>query len=256
MPDSPPPAPGPGPAEPDPVLASASRRGLLARAGRLEYDRILFFSDAVFAIAITLLIVDLPVRVENAVNLAGHHTFSSRAELGHAVPGIIGFGISFAVIALFWVGHHSLFRFVTAFDRRLMLANLLFLGTIAFLPYPTALLSAVSSNQEAAVVFYAACAGSAGLIETLMWLYATHTGLVGDTSPGLRRLYLLRTVRVPVVFALSIVVAVLVTPRVATYSWTAILVLGFAIHRYYGRHEAARPDGPPDPGPADPQAAA
>jgi uncharacterized membrane protein len=259
MADNSPAAGGPGaaaaPGDPDPVIASASRTGLLSRAGHLEYDRILFFSDAVFAIAITLLIVDLPVRVEDAVSKTGRHSnaFSSYHELGRAVPGIIGFGISFAVIGLFWLGHHGVFRFIKAFDRRLMLLNLLFVGVIAFLPYPTALLSSVSAGQEAAVIFYAACAGGAGLLETGIWLYAMHArdSLMTPMSPALRQFNLLRIVRVPAVFIVSIVVA-LWSPRAATIVWAAIPVTGNLINQYYARRGAT---GSPDPSPADPGSA-
>src|SRR5215470_15272891 len=94
----------------------------LARSGFLEYDRVLFFSDAVFAIAITLLAFDLPKS-----HFAGN--------------ALLAFGISFAVIGLFWLGHHSIFRYITALNRRLIMINLLFLGFIALLPYPTRLLN-------------------------------------------------------------------------------------------------------------------
>lgn len=83
----------------------------------------------------------------------------AKQELHDAISSIIGFAISFAVIGIFWVGHHSLFRYIKAFDRRLILLNLLFLGVIAFLPYPTQLLSVTSTTQTAAVVFYAVRAG-------------------------------------------------------------------------------------------------
>jgi uncharacterized membrane protein len=224
------------------ALVGTRRPRTLARAGHLEYDRILFFSDAVFAIAITLLIVDLPVQIER-VSSSSARSINSATELRNAVPGIIGFGISFAVIGLFWVGHHALFRYIKAFDRPLMLLNLLFLGTIAFLPYPTELLSSVSSNQPTAVIFYAVCAGTAGLVETVLWLYATHarTGLVKDMSPEAKRLELFQVARGPVVFALSIGVA-LVSPRAATYSWGAIFLASIAINRFYGQHEPAEPE--------------
>jgi uncharacterized membrane protein len=237
---------------------AGSHRGwdVLARAGHLEYDRILFFSDAVFAIAITLLIVDLPVQIERASSSPGHHAaINSATELKNAVPGMVGFGISFAVIGLFWVGHHSLFRYITAFDRPLMVLNLLFLGTIAFLPYPTALLSSVSSTQAPAVIFYAACAGTAGLVETILWLYALRARdtLVAGVSPATRRLFLLRTARVPAVFGVSMLIA-LVSPRAATYFWLAIAVAGAVANRLYARQEPgehAGPDETPElPGPA------
>jgi uncharacterized membrane protein len=227
---------------------AGSNRGWtrLARAGHLEYDRVLFFSDAVFAIAITLLIVDLPVEVGRASSSLGlHRTINSATELRNAVPGMVGFGISFGVIGLFWLGHHSLFRFITAFDRPLVLLNLLFLGTIAFLPYPTELLSSVSVSQAPAVIFYAACAGTAGLVETILWVYALHAreGLVEAISPETRRLVLLRTARVPAVFGVSILIA-LASPRAATYFWLALAVSGAVLNRLYARHEPREPAEP------------
>jgi uncharacterized membrane protein len=226
----------------------AHRPGLLAHAGHMEYDRILFFSDAVIAIAITLLIVDLPVQIERATSSGQDTTISSGTELRNAVPGMIGFGISFAVIGLFWVGHHGLFRYIKTIDRPLMLLNLLFLGTIAFLPYPTSLLSDVSSNQAPAVVFYAVCAGTAGLVETAIWVYATHAraGLVEGISPPMRRLVLLNTARGPAVFAVSIAIALEISPRVATYSWALIWAAEIVINRTYGQRVYGRHDDQPD----------
>ncbi len=140
-----------------------------------------------------------------------------------ARDSLIGFGISFAVIALFWLGHHGIFRYITAFDRPLILLNLLFLGTIAFLPYPTALLSAQSLGHGDAVIFYAICAGAAGLGESAIWLYATRrgSGLTDSSVDGVRLQYTLRIIRVPIVFAISIPIAV-VAPRVAPYTWILI----------------------------------
>ena len=121
--------------------AQRGRRALnpLSVAGNLAYDRVLFFSDAVFAIAITLLVVDIrvPTVVANAAQ-----------ELHGDLGRILSFAISFLVIGLFWMGHHRMFRYITALDRPIIFLNLLFLGTIAFLPYPTALLFA--GNDQAA----------------------------------------------------------------------------------------------------------
>ncbi|MGN6172992.1 MAG: TMEM175 family protein [Streptosporangiaceae bacterium] len=190
----------------------------LAIAGNLEYDRVLFFSDAVFAIAITLLVVDL--RVPDFVRNARH-------ELGADEHKILSFGISFVVIGLFWLGHHHLFRYITALDRRLILLNLLFLGTIAFLPYPTALLSATQGEQAASMVFYAACVAATGLMELVIWLYATRAdGLVpASISPARRRYETTRLLPVPVVFALSIPVA-FAAPVAAQFSWLLLVPIG------------------------------
>ena len=121
---------------------------------------------------------------------------------------ILSFTISFLVIGLFWMGHHRLFRYVTALDRRLIFLNLLFLGTIAFLPYPTALLFAGNTHEPAAPVFYASCVAGAGLLELAVWLYATRKGLVPASVPlTVRRYELAELLPTPVVFLLSIPVA-------------------------------------------------
>lgn len=220
------------------------RIGVVARAGHLEYDRILFFTDAVFAIAITLLIVDLPVHIM-------HNPKNGDVIINW--DGIIGFAISFAVIALFWMAHHSLFRYVTAFDGTLIRLNLLFIGMVAFLPYPTALLSTASSSQESAVIFYAACAGGAGLFEASAWLWANRAGLVAGVDAQTGRLVMLRAWLTPAVFAVSILIAVAGAPRAAVYFWLAIVVVGWMINRAYGRRDEDQPAGAGDPaGPLDP----
>lgn len=196
----------------------------LARTGFIEYDRVVFFSDAIFAIAITLLAVELrhpPPGV--ATGKAG--LFASGVG-----DSLLGFAISFAVIGLFWLGHHGLFRYIVALDRPLIGLNLLFLGTIAFLPYPTQVL-ANYGNRASVVIFYAVCAGVAGLAEGAIWVYAAaRPDLVDPSAQSVRLLYTLRVARIPVVFAISIPVA-LVSPNLAQYVWILILVLGRVIDR-------------------------
>ena len=187
--------------------ADHSRRGAasLARVGHLEYDRVLFFSDAIFAIAITLLALDLRVPIGRSFQ-AGH-------ELRLAVPGIESFTISFVVIGL-------------------LLLNLLFLGTIAFLPFPTEVLGLTSTRQAPAVIFYAACCSAAGLVEAAIWLYATRpgSGLAAPSAARMRLPFLLQAARAPVIFLLSIPVA-LYSPTLATYMWILIFVTGVVIDR-------------------------
>jgi uncharacterized membrane protein len=204
--------------------------GLLARAGHLEYDRVLFFSDAIFAIAITLLVVE--IRVPGVEEEAGH-------QLRSALPNIYSFAISFAVIGLFWMGHHSLFRYIVVLDRPLITINLAFLGTIAFLPYPTALLGQGHGGPSAVpVIFYSACMAAAGLGELMIWVYAAYVKdlLAPGTSRATRRYLMLRLTRVPVVFLVAIPVA-LVSPSLGAYCWILIAPAGILTNRY------ARPAG-------------
>jgi uncharacterized membrane protein len=213
----------------------------LARAGFIEYDRVLFFSDAVFAIAITLLAIDL--RAPAATFVAAHH-LSTSDVLSSAGPSLIGFGISFAVIGVFWLGHHRIFRYITALDRPLIGLNLFFLGTIAFLPYPTELLSSTASNHGGAEIFYAICASVAGLAEGAIWLYATtiRPALADPSAAKVRLTFSLRIARVPAVFLASIPVAV-VAPKVAPFLWILIWVSGIAIRRFVPLPDEPEPIG-------------
>jgi uncharacterized membrane protein len=196
----------------------------LVKAGSLEFERVLFFSDAVFAIAITLLVVDLRVPVSATIQAA--HLLRTD------IRGMVGFGIGFGVIGLYWLGHHALYRRITAMNGPLIRLNLLFLGTIAFLPYPTALLSGTSSDQVASVVFYAAWVAAVGLTEAAIWFYALRIpGLVSaDLTTRQRRDAGLRILVAPVVFLVSIPVA-LAAPGPAQYVWILVWILGLAVDR-------------------------
>src|SRR4029450_1674477 len=108
--------------------------------------------------------------------------------LRHATPQIGGFAYSFAAIGLFWLAHHGLFRHIKGLGRPLVLLNLLFLGPIALVPYPTALLSA-AGDQVPATVFYAASLAAVGLAEAAVWLYAIRIRelCTRGVSPAVRR---------------------------------------------------------------------
>ena len=99
-------------------------------------ERLIFFSDAVFAIAITLLVIEIHVPV------LGH---VSDAEFGEAliqpIPSFFGFVLSFFVIARFWTGHHAAFSVVARYDESLMWPNIVLLMTIVFMPFATAFMA-------------------------------------------------------------------------------------------------------------------
>lgn len=103
---------------------------------RKQLERLTFFSDAVFAIAITLLVIEVrPPHVS-------HHDNQALAQaLVNLLPNYIGFVVSFLVLGRFWVVHHNVFGLLKAADHRLVWTNLLFLMVVAFMPFPTAVLS-------------------------------------------------------------------------------------------------------------------
>lgn len=102
---------------------------------RFQLERLAFFSDAVFAIAITLLVIDL--------RLPHLHEFSDKAlldALASLLPQYAGFFVSFFVIGRFWIGHHRLIGLIDRVDEKFVWQNLQFLLTIAFMPFPTAVI--------------------------------------------------------------------------------------------------------------------
>ena len=184
----------------------------------LGVERVAFFSDAVFAIAITLLVIQI------TVPKSGMTGAELAQQLRALSPKFFSFGLSFWVIGRFWVGHHLTFQHIKRWDPAMVWINLLLLACIAFLPFPTAVLGN-NINLAVAARLYAASVMVTGLAFTLLWWYATGRGRLvdEDLDPRFRRSTLLRTLATPIVFGLSIP---LVTVRVAVgVGWLSLAPL-------------------------------
>jgi len=112
-------------------------------------ERLIFFSDAVFAIAITLLVIE--IHVPHIEHGAGHIAFIN--ALLRLIPNFVGFTISFFVIGAFWAGHHRAFGCAAHWDDRIMFRNLLMLFMIAAMPFFTALVSAYGNDRVPVVAY-------------------------------------------------------------------------------------------------------
>src|SRR5205823_9759568 len=134
----------------------------------------------------------------------------SADTLGHAVrglgPSLASYVISFMAIGLYWLGHHRQLHFVERFDGGALLIDLVFLMSVAFLPFPTLLLNHYFGSV--AVIFYASSIAATGVLLAILWLYAARRGLLRDADERLRTYFALRALFVPLVFLLSIPVAV------------------------------------------------
>lgn len=138
---------------------------------RGECVRLEAFSDGVLAIAITLLILDVRVDQQAGESLV--------AALGHAWPEIGAYAVSFLQIGIMWSNHHALFRIIARADQLLLLANLLLLGFVAFLPLPTRLVAEHTSGADArtAMLLYGATLAGCALAFNLIWWHAVRGGL-------------------------------------------------------------------------------
>ncbi len=139
----------------------------------VETGRLEAFSDGVFAIAITLLVLELHVpEVEEG------HLWTA---LRHEWPQFAAYFTSFLIIGIMWVNHHSMFRQIVRSDRGLMFLNLLLLLWMTMLPFPTAMvaryLTEDDSNAHVAAAVYSTNLTLAAIAFSLLWAHAVRAGL-------------------------------------------------------------------------------
>jgi len=147
-----------------------------------QLDRLTFFSDAVFAIAMTLLVVD--VRLPHLPRVDDHALAQALVDL---IPNYIGFLVSFLVLSRFWAGHHVVFGLLKAASPKLIWTNLILLLAVAFMPFPTAVISEYAQTRVA-IGFYAGWLVLLGLLNRrLVGLAADPALLADDVDPAIFR---------------------------------------------------------------------
>ena len=191
---------------------------------RFATDRIQAFSDGVFAIAITLLVLDLhvPPREEGT---------SLLHELGREWPSYAAYVVSFLVIGIIWVNHHQMLDTVRVVDRPALFANLALLGVVSAIPFPTRLLAEYLTagwDGSVAAAVYGATMLAMSIAFTVLWLVITREQaalLAEHVDPAVARRGVLR-------FSVGFVVY-LVSIAVAFASAPAALILHGVIALYY-----------------------
>jgi uncharacterized membrane protein len=165
----------------------------------LSFERVVFFSDAVFAIVITLLVLELKVP-----HLTEHTDASLRHALVELFPNVIGFVVSFLIVGLMWVEHHRIFRFIDNYNAGLLWRNLVMLLCVSFVPFPTALFSENFWSQTA-FVLYTGSFGAAAAAKLWIWRHAVATGLLKKgVGPEVERRIGRRSLAVPLGCLLAI----------------------------------------------------
>jgi len=146
----------------------------------LGFERIVFFSDAVYAIVITLLVLPLTAEIELPESEDG-----LAQQVLALWPSVLTFAVSFLVIGQFWIAHHRTFGYIRGHDHGLLWFNLVALMTVAFLPFPAALLGSHSTADDAfPVVFYAGSLTLTSAALTAAWVYAARRGLLDVELSG------------------------------------------------------------------------
>ncbi|HET6998137.1 MAG TPA: TMEM175 family protein [Solirubrobacterales bacterium] len=178
----------------------------------IEFSRIVAFSDGVFAIAITLLVLAFNVPDELRDESLADALWGQRENL-------LAYALSFAVIGRFWLLHHRFFSTVTAFDGRLLVLNIFYLAWIVLIPFSSEVLGDYG-GEAAAIVLYAA--NLSGVVLTGLWMAADgrSAGLTNiDAASHHEQRY--RALYIAAVFLASIPVAV-VAPSIAPFMWLAL----------------------------------
>jgi uncharacterized membrane protein len=133
----------------------------------MNQSRVETFSDGVFAIAITLLVLTIS-QPSDYRHLAD--------QLAHRWPSLAAYAVSFAIIGIMWVNHHTIFGYLERIDRAFFYRNLVLLMTIVFIPYPTGVFGEalrLHQGARAAAVFYSGAMAVNSYAWAALWLFAS-----------------------------------------------------------------------------------
>ena len=189
-----------------------------------QIERMILFSDAVFAIAITLMAIEIKVPVLEH-DVTDHALLKA---LGHLIFKFAGFLISFFIIGLYWTVHHRMFSFVENYNGKLLWLNLFFLLSIVTMPFSSGIYGEYSHKIEMVVpyAFYVLNICFTGYLNYRLWKYignpknkmASHM-----LTPGLLSLSIKRSLVTPVIFFLSLLLTLFVSVTI----WAAVIARYF-----------------------------
>jgi len=181
-------------------------------------------TDGIFAVAMTLLILDIKVPLVA-------HPADLPPELLALWPRFVSYAVSFVMLGIYWVGHHNQFHLIRRTDRALLWINIVFMMTICVVPFSTALLSAYTMLPIALAV-YGVNLVAIGLILYGHWAYATHGHRLvdQDLDPKVIRFASRRILIGPIVFAAASILS-LVSPVVSL----VVLMLAPIVYLFPGK---------------------
>jgi uncharacterized membrane protein len=179
-----------------------------------QLERLILFSDAVFAIAITLLVIEIKIPEVHGEVVTDNALLHRLAEM---IPKFIGFLISFLLIGQYWIVHHRMFGYVINFTDKLIWLNIFFLLAVALMPFSTGFYSEyVMTKTMTPVIFYTANIAALGFINFSMWRYISkpEKKLTENLTIPMAKFFSMRALAVPVIFIIFSFVY-LYAPKVA-----------------------------------------
>src|SRR5438105_2935881 len=208
----------------EPITRGPRPRRYLRTTDPVEFSRTVAFSDGVFAIAMTLLVVTVNLPVHTSDKSLGH-------DLRELLPQVLAFFLSFAVIGRYWLAHHRFVGLVDGVNTRFLVWTLVYLAMIAFLPFSTAVFGDHPS-VHAAVVLYAVNVAVISTLEVVLFVTAVRDGLFRHKLPPDVYRYSIGASLVPVAaFLLSIPVG-LFSSEGAIAMWIATFASQPIVHRF------------------------
>jgi uncharacterized membrane protein len=190
-------------------------------SNRWETGRLEAFSDGVFAIAITLLVLEISVPESDFDNLW--------KGIADQWPSYLAYATSFITIGGLWGVHHAIFRRLASADGVVMRLNILLLMLVAFLPFPTKLVAEaihVTSAESAAVIFYGLVLLSISVVTGVLWRYvASHRDLLEPEVTDEEVTAMTSGTTPSIGFYVVVVLLAILAPEVAAFGFLLIAVV-------------------------------
>lgn len=195
----------------------------------ISEDRVVSFSDAVFAFAATLLVlkIDLPSVTASEV------TTQLPFQLIHLWPQYLANIISFLIIGYYWLNHHAIFGMLKRFNKTIVWVNLVFLIFLSFLPFPVDLYGDYPT-VHIVIIFYSLSLAIVGYLLAGIWWYASSHNRLVDKNLSQRHIhyYMIRYLIAPIVFTLSVPLA-LIDPVISQFSWVFVILGIVLVNKLY-----------------------
>lgn len=177
-----------------------------------QLERIILFSDAVFAIAITLLVIELKLPEMEEIN----NSTLAKALL-HVLPHFFSFLLSFMIIGVYWVAHHRMFYYVVNYNARLIWLNLFFLFFIALMPFSSNIYG-VYGGLNTAFLLYIFNIAMLALFNFLLYHYISRPEKKlsqGLENPRLVKYFKARSCVVPICFGIGLIISLISSSTLA-----------------------------------------